>query len=76
MADLVAGERVGAFVVFIDEDGLRHAVRCQAVLALSDADGAGSDTILQLTGKPGRQTAAPDARGARVVQLRVVSWAD
>jgi hypothetical protein len=50
MADLVTGERVGAFVVFIDEDGLRHAVRCQAVMALSDADGAGSDTILQLTG--------------------------
>ena len=50
MADLVDGGRVGAFIVFVDEDGLRHAVRCQAVLALSDADGAGSDTILQLTG--------------------------
>ncbi len=50
MADLVTGERVGAFVLFVDEDGLRHAVRCQAVLALSDADSAGTDTILQLSG--------------------------
>ncbi len=50
MADLVGGERIGAFVVFIDEDGLHHAVRCAAVLALSDADGDGSDTIMQLPG--------------------------
>ena len=50
MADLVTGERVGAFVVFIDEDGLRHAVRCQAVLAPSDADALAGDTMLQLSG--------------------------
>ena len=50
MADMVAGERVGGFVVMTDEDGLHHAVRCQAVLALSDADGAGNDTVLQLSG--------------------------
>jgi hypothetical protein len=50
MVDLVSGERIGSFVVFVDEDGLRHAVRCAAVLALSDADGDGNDTIMQLPG--------------------------
>jgi hypothetical protein len=50
MADVVTGERVGGFVVLTDEDGLRHAVRSVAVLALSDADGTGSDTVMQLPG--------------------------
>ena len=50
MVDMVAGERIGGFVVLVDEDGLRHAVRCHAVLALSDADGTGSDTVLQMSG--------------------------
>ena len=50
MAEMVAGERVGGFVVLTDEDGLCHAVRCHAVMALSDADGTGSDTVLQLSG--------------------------
>ena len=50
MSDLIAGERVGGFVLLIDEDGLRHAIRCGAVLALSDADSAGGDTIMQLSG--------------------------
>lgn len=50
MADVVTGERIGGFVVLTDEDGLRHAVRSGAVLALSDADGTGSDTIMQLPG--------------------------
>ena len=71
VADLVDGGRVGAFIVFVDEDGLRHAVRCQgAVLALSDADGAGSDTILQLTGNRVVRLTRPHARGARVVPVR------
>ena len=46
----MTGERVGGFVVLTDEDGLRHAVKFGAVLALSDADGAGRDTVMQLTG--------------------------
>ena len=50
VADLVTGERVGGFVLFLDEDGLRHAVRCGAVLALSDADSGGRETVMQLPG--------------------------
>jgi hypothetical protein len=50
MADPITGERVGGFVVLVDEDGLRHAIRCGAVVALFEADGTGSDTIMQLTG--------------------------
>ncbi len=50
MGDIVTGERVGGFVVLTDEDGLRHAVKSGAVLALSDADGTGRDTVMQLTG--------------------------
>lgn len=50
MGDMVAGERVGGFIVLTDEEGLRHAVRLGAVLALSDADGAGTDTVMQLPG--------------------------
>ena len=50
VADLVAGERVAGFVVLTDRDGLRHAVRAGAVLALSDAGDAGGETVMQLTG--------------------------
>lgn len=35
---VISGERVGAFVVFVDENGLRHAVKLNSVLSLSDAD--------------------------------------
>ena len=68
MSDVVAGQRVGGFLVLVDEDGLRHAVRCGAVLALSDADGTGSDTIMVLPGN-------------RVVTIRqsmqeVLAWFD
>ena len=48
MADIVAGVRAGPFIVFKDADGLRHAVRQGAVLAISEA---GDDlTTLQMTG--------------------------
>jgi hypothetical protein len=50
MADIVAALRVGGFVIFRDEDGLRHAVRSAAILALSDADEAGTSTAMQMTG--------------------------
>ncbi len=50
MSDIVSGERMGGFVVLTDEDGLRHAVKSGAVLALSDADGTGRDTVMQLAG--------------------------
>jgi len=50
MADIVSGQRVGGFIVFQDEDGLRHAVRCGAILALSDADEVGTATAMQMSG--------------------------
>jgi hypothetical protein len=50
MAEVTTGQRVGGFVVFRDEDGLRHAVRQGAILAISDADETGSITAVQLTG--------------------------
>lgn len=47
---LAAGRRIGAFVVFTDENGLRHAVRLGSVLALSDGDDRQDTTVLQLPG--------------------------
>jgi hypothetical protein len=47
---LVAGERLGAFIVLRDEDGGRHAIRLGAVLAVSDADCDQGSTVLQLAG--------------------------
>ncbi len=49
-ADVVAGQRVGGFIVLVDEEGMRHAVRCGAVLALSDMDETGTDTVMVLPG--------------------------
>ena len=46
----VAGQRVGAFVVFADDEGVRYAVRLGSILALSDADGCQDATVMQLPG--------------------------
>ncbi len=48
MAETCLG-RMGAFVVFRDEDGLRHAVKLGAVLAVSDADDTGSMTAITMS---------------------------
>jgi hypothetical protein len=50
MADILLGQRTGPFVLLHDEDGLRHAVKLSAILVLSDADGDGNSTAVQLTG--------------------------
>jgi len=66
MSDLLTGERVGGFLLFVDQDGLRHAVRVNTVLALSDGDTGQDTTVLVLSG--GR---------AVVVQLpldKALSW--
>ncbi len=47
---LVSAERIGAFILFRDEDGLRHAVRLGAVMAASDADCDQGATVVHLTG--------------------------
>lgn len=43
-------ERVGAFLVFRDQDGVRHAVKLAAVLSVSDGDVDGCSAVVQLTG--------------------------
>ena len=51
MTDIVSGRRLsGGYVLLVDADGLRHAVRQGAVLALSDADDAQNATVAQLAG--------------------------
>lgn len=47
---LAVAERAGAFVVFSDDDGVRHAVRATSVIAASDADSSRETTVLQLQG--------------------------
>ena len=47
---MTAAERVGGFVVFRDEEGMRHAVRLGAVMAASDADCDHGATVVHLTG--------------------------
>ncbi len=43
-------ERRGSTLVFHDEDGIRHAVRVSAIIAVSDADAMGNATVVQLPG--------------------------
>ena len=47
---ITSGMRTGAFVVFADDDGLRHAVRLGSVLALCDADESRDRTLLMMPG--------------------------
>jgi hypothetical protein len=60
---------VAAFVALIAAEGLHHANRAGAVLALSDVGDGGGNTVVQL-GNRGDQ-AVPDARGAGVVQVTI-----
>ena len=50
MADIVSGQRVGGFIVFQDEDGLRHAVRCGAILASSAMQMSGNRVVIVRVG--------------------------
>ncbi len=47
---LAAGLRRGRYLVLVDTEGLRHAVRIGSVLAASDADSNQDLTALQLPG--------------------------
>ncbi len=44
------GRRLGGYLLLVDTDGLRHAVRLGSVLAASDADPSQDMTLLQLPG--------------------------
>ncbi len=64
MSDILSGVRVGPFVVFKDADGMRHAVRQVAILAISEHEG---DVVtISMTG----------SRSALVRQAfdRVLAW--
>lgn len=50
MADIVSGERCGPFLILKDENGLRHAVRQNCILALSDGSDEQDITVAQLPG--------------------------
>ncbi len=50
LADAHMGKRTGPFVLLLDEDGLRHAIKLSAIHVLSDADGEATSTAIQLTG--------------------------
>lgn len=50
MNTFTPGRRIGSFVVLIDGDGLRHAVRLGSVLGLSDGDERQDTTVLQMQG--------------------------
>ena len=66
MNEVITGMRVGAFVLFVDDEGLRHAVRLGSVLALSDADSCQDSTVMQMTG--GRSVLI------RASLEKVISW--
>lgn len=51
--------RIGPFVVLVDGDGARHAVRLGAVLALSDGDETRDTTIVQCAGGRAVRVPAP-----------------
>ena len=46
----VTGTRVAGFLILIDQDGLRHAVRLHAIQALHDADAGQDQTLVALPG--------------------------
>lgn len=50
MSATAVNRRVGAFVLFADDNGVRYAVRLGAVLALGDGDEARDTTIMQMPG--------------------------
>jgi hypothetical protein len=50
MSELRPACRLGPFIVLTEENGIRHAVRLGAVLAVSEADETGTTCIIQITG--------------------------
>lgn len=66
MNEVITGTRMGAFVLFVDDEGLRHAVRLGSVLALSDADNCQDTTIMQM---PGNRSVL-----IRASLEKVISW--
>jgi hypothetical protein len=51
------GHRVGGFLILVDSEGCRHAVRLAAIQCLSDTDPCADATLMILPG--GRQVTIP-----------------
>ncbi len=45
---IASGSHLGGFVLLTDADGIRHALRLGAVLALSDGDPCHDSTMVQM----------------------------
>ena len=55
----VSGRRIGPFLLLVDCDGMRHAVRLGSVMALSDGDEAQDTTVVQFPGGRSLRILAP-----------------
>ena len=55
--EIRSGQRVAGFLVLIDSEGCRHAVRLNSIQSLSDTDCCGDATLMVLPG--GRQVMIP-----------------
>jgi hypothetical protein len=72
IVDIIQGQRRGGFVVFTDQDRLRHAVRLGAVLCLSDTDDPAGQHRHAAPGRP--RGPNPGAPGDRVGMVMLVPW--
>lgn len=54
---IMSGQRVAGFLVLIDVDDCRHAVRLSAIQSLGDADSCRDTTLMTLPGR--RQVTLP-----------------
>ncbi len=50
MSLMTSDRRMGPFVPLIDNDGVRHAIRLGAVVALCDANACGDTTVMLMAG--------------------------
>ena len=50
MSTTLDNRRVGSFVLIVDDNGVRFAVKLGAILALSDGDESRETTVMQMPG--------------------------
>jgi hypothetical protein len=46
MTDLMSGVRIGPWVVFRDQEGMRHAVKQGAILSISECEGEVTSIVM------------------------------
>jgi len=52
-----SGNRIGIFLLLIDQDGCRHAIRLNSIVSFHDQDPCADTTVLALSG--GRNIIVP-----------------